>query len=128
MGFTDNEGNVQFLQIHNNQHACRQIVTDGNDGAVKITDAQRPKHLFVLCVAHHSMGHIVGNLLHQIAAHIQRQHFTALLAELTGYFRAKPAKADHTIGFHGKPPNRSSDSSEHSGTGPLPYLPSGNQG
>ena len=97
VGLADDIGHAQLLQVHGSQHGSRQIAANGDDSAVEIPGTQRPQDLLVLSVAHHRVGHVVGHLLHQIAALIQRQHLRAQCAQLPGKGLAEPAKTDYNV-------------------------------
>ena len=100
MGLADDVGYTQFLQVHGDQHRCRQVVANGDDGAVKIPHPQGTQHFLVLGVAHHSLSHIVRKLLHQAAVDIHSQHLRPQHAKLPGQGGAKPSQTDHNICFH----------------------------
>ena len=59
MGLAHNIGHAQLLQVHGDQNGGGKIVTDGNDGTVKISGSQCPENLLVLGVAHCRVGHLV---------------------------------------------------------------------
>ena len=104
MGLADDKGDAQLLQVHGDEHRGRQIVANGNDGAVHIPDPQGPEDLLILGIPHYGVGHFAGHLLHQVSLYIQGQYLRPQLAQLPGQRGSKPAQADHNIGFHIFPP------------------------
>ena len=104
MGLADHIGHTQFFQIHGSQHRCRQIVADGNDGAVKILGTQSLQHILVPGICHDSLGYIRTDLLNQFASGVNGQHLAAQFTQPPGNFAAKPAKSDYDIGFHSVSP------------------------
>ena len=100
MGLADQAGHPKLLQIHHRQHRGRQVVPDGHHGAVEIPCAQSAQHLLVLAVAHHGVGHIGRQLLHQLRTNVHGQHLRAQLAQAFCQAGAKAPQADYHIGSH----------------------------
>ena len=104
VGLADDVRNLQFLQVHGDQHRSRQVIADGDDRTVHIPDTQCPQHILVLGISHHSVGHIVCHQLHQIAAHIHCQHLRPQGAKLLCKRLSKQAQADNCVRFHNHSP------------------------
>ena len=92
--------NAQLLQIHHRQYRSCQIVANGNHGTVEIPSAQRPQHFLVLSVTHHSVSHIVAQLLYQIRAHVHCQHLCTQLTQISCQTGSKTPQTNYHIGFH----------------------------
>ena len=123
MGLAHKIGHPQLLQVHHRKHGSGQIVADGDDGAVEVPHTQGTEHLFVLSIPHNGVGHVIGDLLHQVCPDIHGQDLRSQLAQILCQAGTEPAQADHNIRFHSILLIRSAGWFPRNGTAPPPGCP-----
>ena len=93
----NDHGHVQCLEVQGDENAGGQIAAHRHHSAVHVAHAQRGKHLFIPCIAHHRIGHAVGELLHLLGILVDDHDLVAQLLELQGQRRAEPSQSNNNV-------------------------------